>query len=311
VLNLRGVDEGKDIEHGLLSVGIRRRRFLAEAGATANLKLMKPPPPRPPRDGSRKYHDRVARKYDAIYEDPFWKFHDEVTWGLIKPFLPRTMPAACADLGCGTGKWGLKLLKSGFEVMFLDHSAAMVEEVRKKLESNPRAKKATLAVGDIVGMPELATGAFDLVTAMGDPLSICSDPLRAVREFARVTKVGGVVCATVDNQLAALDYYIERGNLDALEAFVKSGRTNWLTNNEAERFELHTFTPLEIERLFADNGFEVIEVVGKTVIPGRDNRKLLEGEGAIDRLVEMERRLARDPASAGRAGHLQVAARRR
>lgn len=273
---------------------------------------MKPPRhTNAPRDGSRKYHDRVAKKYDAIYEDVFWEFHDEITWGLIKPFLPRTMPAACADLGCGTGKWGLKLLKSGFETTFLDHSAGMVEEVRKKLESNPRAKKATLVVADIIAMPTLASASFDLVTAMGDPLSICSDPLRAVREFARITKPGGVVCATADNQLAALDYYIERGNLDALESFVKSARTNWLTNNEAERFELHTFTPHALERLFADNGFEVIEVVGKTIIPARDNRKLLETEGALDRLVELERRLAKDPASAGRAGHLQIAARRK
>lgn len=267
-----------------------------------------------PKDGSRRYHDRVARQYDAIYDDPYWAFHDEVTWGLIKPFLPRAQPAACADLGCGTGKWGLKLLKSGFDVTFLDHAAAMVEEVRKKLDSPafaPRARRATLVVGDIVDMPDLPTAGFELVTAMGDPLSICSDPVRAVREFARITKAGGVVCATADNQLAALDHFVERGNLDALEAFVRTARTNWLTANEAERFELHTFTPQSLRRLFEDNGFEVIEMAGKTVIPVRDNRKLLEGPGAVDRLIAMEHKLARDPASAGRCGHLQVAARRR
>jgi hypothetical protein len=74
---------------------------------------------RPPRPGgssekSRRYHDRVARQYDAIYDDPYWAFHDELTWRLIKPHLPRDATAACADLGCGTGKWGMKLLKSGF-----------------------------------------------------------------------------------------------------------------------------------------------------------------------------------------------------
>src|SRR5438128_4435255 len=100
-----------------------------------------------PRDGSRRYHDRVARQYDAIYDDPYWHFHDELTWRSIKPHLPRDLSAACCDLGCGTGKWGLKLLKSGFATTFVDHSAAMVEQVREKLEGNPRAKKATLLVG--------------------------------------------------------------------------------------------------------------------------------------------------------------------
>src|SRR4051794_10302591 len=37
--------------------------------------------PKPPRDASRRYHDRVARQYDSIYdEDPYWAFHDELTW---------------------------------------------------------------------------------------------------------------------------------------------------------------------------------------------------------------------------------------
>lgn len=262
-------------------------------------------------EGSRKYHDRVARKYDNIYDDVYWAFHDEITWGLIKPWLPKVMPAACADLGCGTGKWGLKLLKSGFETTFLDHSAGMVEEVRKKMESNPRQKKATLVVGDIVAMPELPTAGFELVTAMGDPLSICTDPVRAVREFARITKPGGVVCATADNKLAALDHYIERGNLGELETFVRGGKTNWLTNDENERFELHTFTPGEVRGLFESNGFEVIEVVGKTVLPVRDNRKLLEDPAMVEKLVAMERILMRDEGNAARAGHLQVTAKRK
>ncbi len=48
------------------------------------------PRPRSPRpDASRRYHDRVARRYDAIYDDPYWAFHDELTWRHIKPHLPR------------------------------------------------------------------------------------------------------------------------------------------------------------------------------------------------------------------------------
>src|SRR5271170_3258212 len=110
---------------------------------------MKPPRKNPP-DASRRYHDRVARQYDAIYDDPYWEFHDRLTWTAIKPHLPRNLSAACCDLGCGTGKWGLKLLKSGYAVRFVDHSAGMIEQVRAKLDSN--AAKATLLVADITQM---------------------------------------------------------------------------------------------------------------------------------------------------------------
>src|SRR5476651_1269892 len=127
------------------------------------------------RDASRRYHDRVARQYDTIYDDPYWAFHDELTWRRIKPWLPRDANAHCADLGCGTGKWGLKLLKSGYPTSFVDNSAAMIEQVREKLGAlGPKAAKGTLVVADIIEMPMLESASFGLLLAMGDPLSICS-----------------------------------------------------------------------------------------------------------------------------------------
>ena len=265
----------------------------------------------PRHDPSRRYHDRVARQYDAIYDDPYWAFHDELTWRLIKPHLPTNALATCCDLGTGTGKWGLKLLKSGWATTFVDSAASMIEQVRAKLPSmGPRASKATLVVADIVEMPEVPTAAFDLVLAMGDPLSICSDPVRACREMARITKPGGVVIATGDNKLAALDYFVERGNLDALESFVKTGRTNWLTADERERFELTTFTAAGFKALFTKSGFEVIDLAGKTVVPVRENKRLLEMPGAVEKLLRIEAELSRDPAAVGRAGHLQIVGRR-
>src|SRR5271170_7048025 len=108
---------------------------------------------RPNADASRRYHDRVARQYDAIYDDPYWEFHDRLTWQSIKPHLPTDASAQCCDLGCGTGKWGLKLLKSGFSTTFVDHSPAMIERTRVKLEElGGRAARATLLVGDIVDL---------------------------------------------------------------------------------------------------------------------------------------------------------------
>ena len=261
-------------------------------------------------DPSRRYHDRVARQYDAIYDDPYWAFHDELTWRSVKPHLPRDVTSHCADLGCGTGKWGLKLLKSGFATTFVDHAAAMIEQVREKLENNPRAKKATLIVADIVEMPEVPSDTFSLVTAMGDPLSICTDPARAAREMYRITRPGGVLIATADNKLAALDHFVERGNLDALEEFINTSRTNWLTADEREQFELTTFTPLSLRKLFEKSGFEVLAVEGKTIIPVRDNKILLTRDRAVERLLRLEAELSKDPASAARAGHLQVVARR-
>lgn len=262
-------------------------------------------------DRSRRYHDRVARQYDSIYDDPYWAFHDELTWRAVKPHLPRDLSIRCADLGCGTGKWGLRLLKTGFGVTFVDSSAAMIEQTREKLEAmGPKGRRATLVVADIVDMPEVPSRSFGLVLAMGDPLSICSDPAAAAAEMARIVVSGGIVIATADNKLAAIDHFVERGNLDALEEFVKSSRTQWLTADVREQFELTTFTPASLRTTFERVGFEVLSIGGKTIVPVRSNRKLLEQTDAVERLLRIEAALARDPSAAARAGHLQIVARR-
>lgn len=260
------------------------------------------------KDRSRRYHDRVARQYDGIYDDPYWHFHDDLTWRMIKPYLPRDAAAPCADLGTGTGKWGLRLLKSGFPTTFLDHSAAMIEQVRQKLADNPRASKATLVVGDLVDLHELPDDHFGLMLAMGDPLSICSDPTRAVREMFRICRPGGMIIATADNKLAAIDHYIERGKLDELEQFIDTGRTQWLTADQRERFELTTFTPLSLRRLFERAGFAVVDISGKTILPIRQNKHLLADPDAQKRLLKLEWDLLKDPTTAARAAHLQITA---
>ncbi|MGH7179687.1 MAG: class I SAM-dependent DNA methyltransferase [Tepidisphaeraceae bacterium] len=266
----------------------------------------------PRSDASRRYHNRVARRYDAIYSDPFWEFHDELTWRRIKPHLPRDLSIACADLGCGTGKWGMRLLKSGFAVTFVDSSPAMIEQSRRNVaEQKHNSTRARFEVADVVRMPQLGADGFGLVLALGDVLSICSDPQRACRELSRIVKPGGIAIATADNKLAALDHYVRLGNLDSLEEFVATGRTSWLTADEREQFELSTFTPGAFAKLFEKSGFEVLELTGKTVLPLRQNKSMLNADDAMQRLLKVEERLSRDPASVGRAAHLQIVAAKR
>jgi ubiquinone/menaquinone biosynthesis C-methylase UbiE len=267
---------------------------------------------RPPhRDASRRYHDRVARQYDAIYDDPYWEFHDRLTWHAIKPHLPVNATAHCCDLGTGTGKWGLKLLKSGFPTTFVDNAAAMIEKARQKISDlGPKSQKATLLVADIVDLSPLDSDKFHLLLAMGDPLSICTDAARAVTGMHRICAPGGIVIATADNKLAALDHYLANSNFDALESFIKTGKTHWLTPDQREQFELTTFTAPQFQKLFERAGFEVIKLTGKTILPLRAHKNLLADKSAFDRLLELELDLSRDPASAARAAHLQITARK-
>jgi len=260
---------------------------------------------------SRKYHNRVAKQYDQIYHDRYWEFHDELTWRSIKPQLPKSTTSPCLDLGCGTGKWGIKLLKSGFPTTLVDHSPNMIDQARRKVDSlGPRAKHATFLLADIIDLHELPSNHFALTLAMGDPLSICSDPPAALAEMFRVTQAGGTVIATADNKLAALDHFLERGDIDALENFLRTSRTNWLTEDSREQFRLTMFTPHTLRRMFEKAGFEVLDLIGKTILPLRKHKQLLENADNLQRLLQLEHELTKDPTSPARASHLQITAQK-
>ena len=66
-------------------------------------------------------------------------------------------------------------------------------------------------------------GAFALAVAQGDPLSFTSDPVKAVREIARILEAGGAVVASVDNRCASYDHYLERGDVKVK----RPGRMRW------------------------------------------------------------------------------------
>jgi len=260
---------------------------------------------------SRKYHNRVAKQYDQIYDDRYWEFHDELTWRAIKLHLPKSTSGAVLDLGCGTGKWGLKLLKSGFPTTLVDHSPNMIDQARAKAETlGPRSKHATFLVADIIDLHDLPDNHFALSLAMGDPLSICSDPASAVSEIFRTLKPDGIVIATADNKLAALDHFLERGDIDALETFLRTSRTNWLTDDSREQFPLTMFTPHTLRRLFEKSGFQILDLTGKTILPLRKHKHLLENPDTLQRLLQLEHDLAKDPTSPARASHLQIIAQK-
>ena len=215
-----------------------------------------------------------------------------------------------ADLGCGSGKWGRKLLKSGYHVTFVDLSAKMVDEARKQVAETGGEGKTAFCQADLMDLAALRSDHFGMAVALGEPLGSTDDPGKALREIARCLLPGGTLIATFDNRIACIDYYIERGDVAELEAFLRTGRTRWLTRDETERFELHTFAPDQLRKLFNAAGLEVVEIIGKTVLPLRRHRELLEEPEARRRWARIEKELAGDPANFARCAHLQVAARK-
>ena len=263
---------------------------------------------RPKRKPVQKYHDRVAHLYDDSYDDEYWQWHDALTWDYLKPHLPVDLSGRIVDLGCGTGKWAAKIARSGYHVTCVDISARMLDESRAKLADAAKGR-AEFLQADLCDMAAIPDASFACAVALGDPIGCTESPAKAMKEIRRILAPGGVLIATFDNRLAAIDFYLDAGDIGELTRFLRDGRTHWLTRDAAERFEIHTHAPTDVRALCERAGFTMLDMVGKTVLPMRKHRALLADSEARRAWARLEKDLCRDPAAMGRASHLQVACR--
>ena len=264
---------------------------------------------KPRRQAVQKYHDRVAARYDHSYDDAYWMWHDSLTWDYLKPFLPRDLSCPVLDLGCGTGKWALKLAKSGYRVTCIDISVQMLDQARQKLAQQGGLERAEFVQADLADLSALPANHFGAAVALGDPIGCTAAPPRALKQIRRLLTPAATLMATFDNRLAALDYYLQAGDPQELARFLRKGQTHWLTRDKEEQFQIFTYGPDGVRKLVEAAGFEAVELVGKTVLPMRQYRHLLEDAAARRRWAVVEKSLCRNPDAVGRASHIQVACR--
>jgi len=261
---------------------------------------------------NRKYHDRVAAKYDQVYDSPYWRFYRDLSWRHLKPFLPAHRPAHGADLGCGTGWFGVRMLRAGLATTFLDPSGKMLEEARQAAEAEQaRGLPTTFVQAGLEQMDQIATGSLAFATGQGDPLSFCADPERALRELHRVLEPDAHLVLSVDNRCAGVRALLDEGAGEGALELLRTGRTEWRAERKDERFGMKMFDAEELAALFEKTGFTVCSRIGKTCLVQRKHEDLLADNEARTQWLLAEERVHTKAHWLALASHLQFAVRRR
>ncbi len=255
-----------------------------------------------------RYHDRVARAYDNMYDgNRYWDMYREITWRHLKRYLPEERGSTALDAGCGTGLWGLKLARCGLITTFLDISQAMVDVAEEKAQGQGLEKKCHFVKSCIETLDGVEDKSIDLATAQGDPLSCCRYPEQAVRSIHRVLKEKGRAVISVDGLFGATSFFFERSDVAGLEKFIRSGKSNWQTEKKGEQFETKAFSAARLRKLFESNGFKVLSLIGKPVFPLRRFRQLLDDREVYRKLLALEMKHGGEAELLGGAAHLEIA----
>lgn len=134
---------------------------------------------------SRSFFEAVGPEWDALRK--VWN-DDALRARALARVLPRDL--VVADVGTGTGTLALELAAAGMRVIAIDHSKAMLEATRRKLEE-AGTSGVELRHGEAEALP-LADGEVDAAFAHL-VLQYLPAPGRALAELARVVRPGGAV----------------------------------------------------------------------------------------------------------------------
>lgn len=258
----------------------------------------------------RDHWDRQAPLY-AAGEEAFGSFlslYEADCYRFIEPLLPDPAGALVLEAGCGTGRWVYRLAPQGYQVVMADLSPEMIRRAREKVKRQGLSDRvAGFHALDICDLSPLPDAGFDLILALGGPLSLCSDPARAVAEFHRLLRPGGhVVCDAGNRYRTALQLCQER-DFDQVERVLASGhfaRPDGLTD--------HRFTPAELRHLFENAGLAVQHVAAVCpffgYLPRAEDRRCLDDQETLTLVLRLDERYAEDPAVVALSGRLLIVA---
>ncbi len=193
--------------------------------------------------------------YDA-FASTFSQSRKNLRWGEIEYFVEYMKKDSChkkisiLDVGCGNGRFLETLAVSGpsYDYLGVDESKGMITEARKL---HPAEFFEVLDMNDIVSLS--GQRCYDYIVFIASFHHLCTalERSQVLESTKKLLAPGGIVMMTNWNLLGEATF----------PKYEKSYKWNGdfgIKIGEHERY-YHGFELYELERLFVDNGYEIVE----------------------------------------------------
>jgi ubiquinone/menaquinone biosynthesis C-methylase UbiE len=274
-------------------------------------------PQRPPAEAE------IAAYYERGFEAPrLTTGPNQIEFARTQDILLRTLPpppAVIYDVGGGAGVYACWLARRGYAAHLVDIMPLHIEQARAASRAQPAAQLASFTVGDARRL-DRADASVDAVLLLGPlyHLTERADRVTALREAARVTRPGGVVCAAaISRHASALDGLL-RGFLTdptfraILQEDLRSGQHRNLADQPSYFTTAYFHQPHELRAEFEAAGLDhaqTVAVEGPAGVIANAWERWDEQEWR-ERVLDLLRELETEPALLGASPHLLAIGRK-
>lgn len=241
------------------------------------------------------------------------------TLELILRHLPPP-PATIIDAGGGSGTYACWLADRGYQVHVIDVVPKHVEQARAASEKQEKHPLASAEVGDARRLAH-GDGSADAVLLLGPLYHLVEkeDRTACLREAHRVLRPGGMVWGAGISHFASLLDSLTHGFFDdpmfapIVERDLEESQHRNPTDNPLYFTDAYFHRPGEMSRELLAAGFQVLEIVAIEG-PGwlaRDFDRLWSDPIQRERLLNVVRKVEREPSILGVTSHIMAIGRKR
>ncbi|MFC7335765.1 class I SAM-dependent methyltransferase [Haloferula chungangensis] len=239
---------------------------------------------------------------EAELHDVFWSSEESPEFEWLDSLL-KNHPGRALEIGCGSGRLLLPLIKNGHTIEGLESSSEMLEMCR--ISAQEQELSPTLHLGDMTSFAALNPYHCVLVPAFTFQLS--DDPIATLKNFKKLLIPGGLLYLTVfipyaeiDGELPENEWYPDheltlpdgrhasirtKHQLDRRKRLLKREHHYQLTDGEEIREHrskqsIRWFSAHQLAKLIADVGFIV-----ETAVADFDEQLAVDEDSQIITLV--------------------------
>lgn len=255
--------------------------------------------------------DADPSAYADYLGTPLGRLRSELSWRTLEAHLPRSRlsPPRALDLGAGTGETALRLATAGWLVTLVDGSPRMMERAAELARAR--------GLGERVACRVLDMDAGGLARALGESgyqLVVCHNVLEYVaspeallQEACAALAMGGRISLLVRNRAGEVMKQLLRG---ADPETVLGLLTARRVREDLYGLDVRLFDPDEIRSLLSAAGLEVVAERGVRVAADYLVDSIGAGDDAMERMLELERRLGEARELRAVSRYMQVIAER-